>query len=449
MAFWNWGKKSTNNISPVSSQAFEEPTQGSGFTYKECKRIYLEWALGKRIVEALPRFAMSSPRKIVIQDAPPEVVERFEKTLAEYKVNQIVKRTAYLSRVYGLAGIYVATDLEDDKRENLTKSEAMENRIFFNVLDPMNMTGIQIDQNPLSPRFQRISNATVNGAKVGYSRLFTLQCGIPMFIDFTQSTFNFASKSIFHNMQELVTLWGDLYLSLSRISLKASSILITGSGGGATTGIATEIKQQSANFVGNLREDGVAFMPEGYDANFFNLNGISEIKAILDEIRASLAMAVNDTPTAILLDKDLANGLSDGSEDMKAVIMAVNDYRENHLNAIYDFLDSWLFYKAWDDDFVREIKAKYAKEYGLLGEVEIREKWIKDYSYEWENIYPPTTDEETKRKMNLIDMLLKAKDLGATLADIEAELNESKVFVNEMTLEEQIIEPTQEEEIFV
>lgn len=311
------------------------------------------------------------------------------------------------------------------------------------------MTGIQIDQNPLSPHFQRISNATVNGVKVGYSRLFTLQSGIPMFIEFTESNFNFASKSVFNNMQDLIKLWGNLYVALSRISLKASSILITGSGGGAITGMGIESKRQSAEFVGGLKEDGVAFMPEGYEANFFNLNGISEIKAILDELRISLAMAVNDTPTAILLDKELSNGLSEGSQDMKAVIMAVNDYRENHLDAIFNFIDSWLFYKAWDDNFIKEIKAKYPSEYGMLGLFEIREKWISDFSYEWENIYPPTIDEETKQKMNLLDMLLKAKDLGATLADIEAELNENKVFLNEMTLEESLQDDNLEDEVFI
>ena len=403
-------------------------------SYRECRQIYREWFIGKRVVEALPRYALSSGRQIVIQDAPQEAIEQFEKTFAKYDALKVIKQFCFYKRIYGLAGIYVATE-ERDKRENLLKHEALEKEIFFNVCDPLIMSGVFISQDPLDKNFQKITGATINGQKVGGSRFFAMFNGTPLYLDFTGSTYNYAGVSVYNNMQDLIRLWGELFESLRKISIKASSILITGTGGGFTDGTALDIKAQNAEFMRNLK-DGVAQMPAGTTAEFFNLSGIAEINSIINELRAMLAMALDDTPATILLDKDFSKGLGDGSEEMNAVIMAVENYRNEYLKPVFDFLDSYLFYKAWDDDFINKLRMQYPEQFNHLGNNQIRQSFIDGFSYEFDSVRPPTLDEETKRKTAILEMLLKAKDLGAVLACIEKELNESKVFANTMELAE-------------
>lgn len=164
---------------------------------------------------------------------------------------------------------------------------------------------------------------------------------------------------------------------------------------------------------------------KGQTAEFFNLNGATEIGAMIAEVKEALTMALNDTPIQILLDKDLSNGLSNGSEDMRSVIIKVNSFREEYLNPIYDFLDSYVFYKAWDNDFIKTIKAKYP-DYQMLGEEQIRQMWINAFEYKWKSIYPKTPDEETKEKDSVLDRALKAKDLGVSTEDLQEILNDSE-----------------------
>ena len=58
------------------------PNNGAGteqssneLTYWECKEIFRNHALGKRLALSLPTFSLSSERKITIKNTPPEVVE--------------------------------------------------------------------------------------------------------------------------------------------------------------------------------------------------------------------------------------------------------------------------------------------------------------------------------------------------------------------------------------
>lgn len=434
------GKKTT------TEKREENPHALSTMSYYQCRKIYREWFIGKRVVEALPRYALSSGRKIIMQDAPQEVIEQFEKTFHKYKALKTIKNFAFATRIYGLAGIYVATDNKADKRENLLKKEVLDSEIYFNVVDPLIISGAYISQDPTSKDFGRVASATINGRKVGGSRFFGAYNGMPLYLDRTPSTFNFAGVSVYNNMQDLIQLWGDLFYALRKISVKASSILITGNLSGYTDGATLDVKKQNAEFMQELY-DGVAQMPAGSNAQFFNLNGIQELNSIIAELRSMLAMALDDTPATILLDKSFASGFGEGQEDMNSVIMAVNNYREDYLRPAFDFIDSYIFYKAWDDKFLNELRLQYSDKYGNVGNAQLREYFIDQFRYEFESIRPPTVDEETKRKLAVLDMLLKAKDLGADLASIEKELNESEVFNNEIDMVEPQSELMETEEI--
>lgn len=403
-------------------------------SYMKCRYYYEKFSLGKRLVESLPKFALSNKRVIIMQDAPQEVVDQYEKVFREYKALQTIRDFCFYTRIYGMAGLFVATD-DNNNNENLTKGEVKKHEIRFNVLDPKSIAGLNISQDPLSFNYQRIVGATINGRRVGSSRFFTAMNGTPIFLQFESSNFNFGGRSVFNNMEETIEAWQEVWYSLKKIAWKAGSVLIEGSGGSVTSGASVEAKTKSVETLENMRS-GVAFMPPNTSANMMQLSGIDGMVSILNELKAVLSMSLNDTPTAILLDRELSNGLSEGREDMNAVETAVNNYREEYLEPVFDFIDSYLFYKAWDDKFLDSLRVKYPSKYSTIGNEQLREFFIQQFQYEWQSIRPETRKEKMENNKSVLEQLELAKNLGANLADIEKELNESEVFKNSMHLEE-------------
>ena len=67
---------------------------------------------------------------------------------------------------------------------------------------------------------------------------------------------------------------------------------------------------------------------------------------------------------------------------------------------------------------------------------EIRNKWIQDFKFTWENIQKPSPDELSKEKVALIDNLLKIKDLGVDTSELIEELNASEYFIQKFVKSE-------------
>lgn len=425
---------------------FSDYEKENSFGYDDCKQIYSEWALGKRVVESIVNFSLSTDREILIPNAPLEVAEQYIKTCEKYNIIKTVRNCLFLTRVYGMAGIYVASDSTNDDCQNLTVSELTHRDIRFNVLDPLNMN-VVISQNPLDFNFQRPACARVGSKNVGNRRVFVATNGSPLYIKFEQSALNFSGRSVFANMKRLIELWTNLFEALERISLKASSILITNDNAGMKDAFTAKVAEASAMLLKQMKQGQVGILNKGQTAEFFNLNGASEIGAMISEVKEGLAMALNDTPTAILLDKSMSNGLSEGSEDMRAVIMAVNNFRRDYINPILQFIDSYLFFKAWDNDFIEDMRLKYGDKYSLLPNNQIRQMWIDDFKFEWKSIYPKTPDEETKAREAELNRLLLAKELGVDLEDIEQIANENGLFSSEIHITKKDFDDSQYQEM--
>lgn len=398
-------------------------------SYKDCKNIYDNWSLGKRFVNALPNYAMSSKRIFTIGDAPPEVAEKFKETCSLYNIDSVVKKCAKIARIYGLSAIFVACN--KDSLENLTIQDLQRYNIRFNVLDPLNLSSLNFSQDPLNLNFQKPTSCVIQGKQVGDRRFVLCMNDMPLYIDFEASNLNFAGKSVYKNMRNLINLWDNLYDSLEKIALKASSIVVIGGeNSGIFGGNKLDVTQKSLEILKQMRQGNIAWFKSGTIVEFFNLNGVTEIANMIENVRDAFTMALSDTPISILMDKNLSSGLNEGEADFKSTIMAVNAFREEVLNPLYNFLDSFMKHLAWSDYFVMNMKLTYPKLYNKLSIKGIRNKWINDFKFEWEELYPPSPDEINKQKTTLLDNLLKIKELGGDTTSLIKEINESGFFSN-------------------
>ena len=414
------------------------------FDYNQCKELYSYWGLGKRIVESIIDISLSVNRDIIVGDAPDEVVNRFKKVENSLHITRAIKEFLCLVRVYGSAVMYVASKKPNDDYKNLSHSDYNFD-IKFKALDPYNVR-TTISQDPLSFDFLEASNIVINGKVLGKKRGLMMFNGSPLFIQFNKSNLNFGGRSVFANMGRLIRTWNALFHALRAIAIKSGAIFIENSENSMLDPTGFEVAQMSAQLIQQMETGNVAMLNAGQTPHLFNLQGANEISVMIGEVKEALAMALNDTPSAVLLDKDLSNGLSNGSEDMRNVIIKVNSFREEYLKPVYEFVDKHLFYKAWDDDFINKMRSK--GDYEGLSNFEIRLKWIEDFSYSWKSIYPKTPDEETKSKNDSVDTLAKIRDLGADSEDIEDALNGLELFNTKFKLSDKYA-PIDEVEEFI
>ena len=402
---------------------------------QDCVDIFTYWGLGKRVVKALPRFAFSVPREISVQEAPPDAVKRFEKVSRKLKQDLIIKRTTVYARMFGMAGTALVHEKEDITK-NLTYAELLAGESAFIALDPLNLSGTFINQDASSFRFMRPDSIQVYNKVAGSRRATIIQNGDPVYLKFNTSTFTFGGVSVFQNMIPLIQSWVRGTISLRRMATKASSIVFKGKDDARANSITADAASASLKKLRDMENDGATMIGKDASVEFFNMTGVSEVDAILKSIEREIMMALDDTPTALLLDKSLSNGLSEGSEDMKAVIMAVNNFREEMAAPLYAFTDPYIMKLAWTDEYIEKVKLADPKKYGDMPCESIRALWESSFDYEWGNLYPEPEKDIQATNLVKMQVMQLAQQMGASTEDLKGEIKEQGIFKNDIDFTE-------------
>lgn len=416
-------------------------------SYEECKDIYTYWFLGKRIASALPNFALSAPREISFGNLPPIVLDRFNEIVKKYEVEKIVKQSAIYARVFGMSAIYASFQTQDksgefapfDSTKPLTYDELQKGKFAFNVLDPLNFAGVQISQNPLDLDFQKIISISINGAQVHKQRFCTVLNGEPFYLRWIDSAYSFGTPSIYQNMQGIIKSINTALVALERIATKSSAIVFKTGEDGILNSLSIEAGERALNELRALRMDGGVKIPKDSDVSLLNLQGSEVVNNIIDKMNQCLLMALNDTPSNLLLDKNLAQGFGDGDNDFKALIATIESYRQNTLKGIYDFVDKFVLGLAFDLGFLNETYAEYKddlRDLEIYSARDLRETILNNFSWAFGNLYPDTEatklDNISKQLANFVTL----KDLGTNLKDIEELINAKGIFDSEISLHE-------------
>lgn len=391
-------------------------------TYDECKDIYLHWPLGKRVVSSLTNFALSAPRDIVFDDLPVDCINLYEKTLDSFKVIQIVKQAANYSRMYGMSAIFVAhRKVSPDKP--LKYTDLNPNDIDFNVLDPLNLAGLQIDQTPTSLSYQKVIKVLVNGQPVHPTRILILFNDMPLYLRWIPSTYSWGSPSVFENMKSLIKSWSRCVVALERMATKAGSIIVKNRDGGVLNSIAAVAAEKTLDSIRDMQNDGIASIEKDASIELFNLTGVEVVDAIIEQMNKLVLMSLSDTPSNILLDKNLAEGLAEGSEDAKVMTMAIDSFRERALTPAYNFIDFYLLRVCFRPEVLENLKADFVNDLKGLEVPSLKEKILKGFNWEYGNLIPEKPSEEAQTLSSHLDVLTKLKEMGANQADLENIVN--------------------------
>lgn len=405
-------------------------------TYLECRDIYRYWALGKRIASSLPNFAMSANRVFTCGEHPKIIIDSYADLCAQYNIDNLIKQTAIYARIYGLASLYLAIDNdEDDLSEPLSYKKITEYNFSFNSLDPLSMGGnIMLDTNPLSVTFQKPIVYSIQGRTIAPNRIIAVTNDIPLYLKFNPSSFSFSGASVYQNMTLLIRSWNRCVVAMQRLTTKAGAMVKVSKEVSQASGINMMAVKRNLDLVRSIENDGIASIQNGETITGFELTGMSEIDKVVEILNNSLMMALSDTPSGILLDRDLAQGFSDGTEDMKAILMAVEAFRNAILRPLYNFVDKILLYKLLTPSFLQEIKETDAEKYGDMSEADIFMSIRQDFKAELGEIYPASPRDTAEAKEQETRYLENLKGLDVTPESLEKVINDSPILDNGIEL---------------
>lgn len=415
-------------------------TQNQILPYKECKDIYRTTTLGKRIVEGLPNFAMSTQREIDIHKAPPEAIEKFKETASEMKQDEAIKKTIYNARIYGTGALYIAMYNEEEDKDDFTTKPTFEDaykyKIKFTVFDPLNISGARVDLDPLSFHFLEVVDIQVNSKKIPKKRIAISHALEPLYLDTRTSLIPYSPPSVFYNMVELLKQYDDAVKSIGDLLYKAGAIIYKYPVKSKLTGVTLDAITASGNILEQKRSGEVISISNDSTVEDFpiaNLNGLIDS---INKLEDDITKALSDTPVSILFDRNLSNGFSEGDKDKETVISTIESFRENKLTPLYNITDYYIMLKAWDRAFIDEMRYKYS-EYKDKTDNEIFRSWAENFKFKYGNLFPEPESVIQDNNAKKLDNLLKAQQLGANPADLQEELNESEIFKNEMELNPQ------------
>jgi translation initiation factor IF-1 len=406
----------------------------------ECVSIFTYWGLGKRIIKALPRFAFSVPREITVKEAPPDAVERFNKMSKKMRQDMIVRRAVTYARIFGMGGIALNHEKIPIEKD-LTYKTLHSGECAFVALDPLNLSGTYINQLPYSLRFMRPDGIHITGHVCGSRRATIIQNGDLVYLKFNPSTFTFGGVSVYQNMIPLIKSWVRGTISLRRMATKASSIVFSGKDDDRMNGLKMTAAQIALQKIVDMENTGATQIGKDSNVQFFNLTGVAEVDTILKAIEREIMMALEDTPAPLLLDTALSTGMAEGSSDLKTIIMAVNNFREEMVSPLYSFTDPYIMKLAWTDEYIKSVVQADPKKYRGMVPESIRDMWEKSFSYEWGNLYPEPEKEIQETNGLKLDNLIKAQSLGANPEDIQAEVHEAGIFKNRIDLDQPVKPP--------
>ncbi len=258
----------------------------------------------------------------------------------------------------------------------------------------------------------------------------------PLYLDNRTSLIPYSPPSVFYNMIDLLEDYDKAIQGLDALLYKSGCFIYQFPSKSKISG-ATYDAIKTSNYILEQKSNGsVISIQKDADIKDFPLSNINGLIESVNKLEDAITKALNDTPASILFDRQLSNGFSNGDKDKETEIQIVNTFRQNKIKPLYELTDYYVMLKAWNEDFINEIKEKYT-DLSKYTNIQLFKKWQDDFVFEFGNLYPEPESITIENNSKKLDNLLKLQQLGANASDIEAELNEDRIFKNDIDLDGQ------------
>ena len=333
----------------------EDIEPGSEPSYQVCKTIFTTHVLGDKIAAAPIRLAQSQPREIQVPTGPGEMlIVKFQKEWDALDASSMLLNLKTQSRVYGLlvdrVGERGVEPIEPIDLDNLWKAD-----IFFIVLDPLNTSGLIIDQNPNSPTFQKHGDVRVNGVPYHRSRTKTVMNEQSIYVAWTSSAFSYAGRSVYQRPLYPLKSFIETMRTDDLVARKAGLIVAKmEQAGSVIDGIMAAVAAVKRFLLRQGRTGDVLGISTTETIESLNLRNIAEsMREARSDIIKNIATSAGDMPAKLLTQEAFVEGFGEGTEDAKLIAMYIDRIRMEMIPE-YRWMDEIVMRQGLGSGLVRD-----------------------------------------------------------------------------------------------
>ena len=394
-------------------------------SWQECADLYRLFPLGRRLAEKIVDKALTGERTLYFGErAPEELKKRFLEVSRKCGQDEAVRQTLIFSRIYGTAVLYAVSE-ESPLDSTLNVLTARNEGLLFKAGDPLAVQ-VQFNQDPRSFRYLSPESAKIRGVKIDKTRCYVCFNGTPMYLQYSNSGFNYGGRSVYENQIPVIRVWAQTLRSMGRMGNRASGIFAFFRNlrkGGANVAAASH----SLELVKSVDATGGVALGSEDKIEFPTTSGIGDLDTLMSRIEREIVTA-SDTPLSILLDERLANGFGNGSEDYKQLVQDLKSYRERYIRPLYTFSDIIVAAKAFTPEFLSEVIRDNPDIYQGYTVSHVYNDILEALSFDFGELYPQSGKEIAEEESIVLDVANKAVTAGVSAADIEAYLTQKDIF---------------------
>lgn len=375
----------------------DEIQVGSAPSYELAKAIYLYHPLGRKMAEGPVMLAQSQRRRITVGEAPPEVAKAFEKEWKRLRADRHIGNAARIARIYGISSLVLGVDGEDESKP-LDPATIAGKGIWLSTLDPLNTAGsLVLSQIPTSPDFNKPVIVRSNGVNYHPSRFVVSMNEEPVYLAYTNAAFGFVGRSVYQRALFPLKSYLRSMIANDMVQSKLGLLIakmvppgpvVTKDMGLLAAFKALLVKRAQTGQVLTIGTTGEAIET----LNMQNVDGAGTYSRT--NIIKDIATAA-DMPAKLLDNETLVSGFGEGTEDAKGIALYIETMRE-WLTPLYEFMDSIVQRRAWDDNFIAYIKREYAEVYEGRSADDIFSEWRDAFSTEWPSFLIEPESEQVK-----------------------------------------------------
>ncbi|HEV2303165.1 MAG TPA: anti-CBASS Acb1 family protein [Stellaceae bacterium] len=381
----------------------EDIEPGAEPSYQLCKLIYLYHVLGAKMAEAPIRLAQSQDRIISVPTGPEEVlIGAFNEEWKRLEASRNIFNVRTQSRVYGLSSIAVGVRNQDPKAP-LKLADLYQKSLYFNVFDPLNTSGLIVDQDPNSPSFQKPGDIMVNGQRYHRSRTRTLLNEESIYIAWTSSAFAYAGRSVYQRALYPLKSFLNSMIADDMVARKVGLLIAKIDNGGSIVDRVMKAMMGVKRALLKSGETGQVLgigLDESIETlNLQNLDGPHGLAR--NNIIKNIATAAG-MPAKLLTQEAFVEGFGEGTEDAKAVAQYV-DRERIEMAPVYEFFDEIAMRRAWTPELYETIQNNHPGEYAERSYSEAFQRWRGAFKATW----PSLIKEPPSEEVNVDDVKLR------------------------------------------
>ncbi len=411
-------------MSLLQQEAF---APGAKPDYETCKIMYAYHPLAPSLVDKPVDLALSQEREYAIPGQIEDVLtEAFKKTwrkLGGVGGNEIVARVGQISRIYGIATLFVGAVSKQTGEiyptdEPLPWDDIDNYTLYFNILDPLNTSGsLVLNQDPNAPDFLKPLSVSVAGKVYHPSRTVIIQNEQPIYIQYTDSAFGFVGRSVFQ--RAFFPLKSYILSMITNDKVQEKAMLLVAKlkqPGGMLDNRAVQFfmgKREAIKgaMTGNVLSIGIDEELQSLDLK--NLREAAEYSrtCIIKDIASS-----SGTPAILINQETLTEGFGEGSEDAKQIANFVQGER-NRLNPAFAMLDEIVMRLAWTPALLEKLKELSPDQYSDMSFETFWYECRDSFVATWPNLLSEPESEKAKGDQSKLESAVKIAEQLMKSAD--------------------------------